>query len=361
MHLKNRNSIVTAVFAVVLLLQFFVAANAKGVTLIPIFFVTDRALDTNNTSTLDFLNIQMPEEQLLYGIKGAVPRNSDSSSIEPSAITGLGWISAENEAAIAQIPNRARDITLKESEFFARLHEYVDPLTESRPLIVFAHGCCTSFSDSMKNAANLARYFSCPVVTYAWCAVPPTIPKYRDNEDFESSSESRFDAFMRRIETEFKPGKVILIAHSMGNRLAYSYLKGRYSRYGSNAHHEQFKATDLACADVKASDFAANENRIAFNSQTTWITANDADKALLGSYLQSALYVRLGAPKEHLTKLTKTHGVNVVNIYPSVGSSHDLPANILSELNRANIWTKEPLRYAFSKDKTQNLFVIKKR
>lgn len=327
-------------------------ALANEVTSIPVFFATDREMNIENASMMDFLDKQLPEEDVNYGIKLSVPRNRDVSEIDPSAVNGLNWVIDTGSTA------NVRDITLKEDEFFRRIHEVVDALPESKPIVVFAHGCCTGFQGSCGNAANLARHYCCPVVMYAWCAIPPTITKYRDNEDSESVSETRFDHFMKRMEKEFGAGKIVLVAHSMGNRLLYSYLKQRYNRYGSNPHHAQFKSAAFACADVKASEFQSNEKRVGFNSQVTWVTANDADKALFASWMQSAFYTRLGAPKEFKHKLTHTPTVMVADINSLVGNSHDLPADVLAVLNRANTWTKEPIKIGMNKAKKENLITI---
>lgn len=349
-----------SILALVLMVCFAVGTPAwcKELTVIPTFFVTDRQLNIDEASTLDFLNEQLPEEEVRYGIKLTIPKDGDLSGIDPNAMSGLGWMNAQDAASLSQLPKDFRDLTLREDEFFQRLHAYIDPMPESRPVVVFAHGCCTGFRDSCSNAANLARYYCCPVVLYGWCAIPPTMTRYRDNEDTESNSEARFDHFMQRMEREFRPGRIIVVAHSMGNRLLYSYLKQRYNRYGSNPNHEQFRAVDFACADVKASDFATNTKRIAYNSQATWVTANDADKALFASWMQSAFYRRLGAPAEVRAKLIHTPTLMVADINPLVGNSHDLPANVLSVLNRANAWTKEPIKIQLRKANKENLMTV---
>lgn len=349
---------ISVMFAILglLLLACPTLAGPEGVTGIPVFFVTDRVLNDIETSCLDYKNIQLPEEQVNYGIKQVVPQNCDLSQIDPAAMSGLGWVSAKDYKDLSQVPKTYRDITLRETDFFKKLHEVLDPLPESRPILVFAHGCCTDFRDSIGKAGTLARYYCCPVVMYAWCAIPPTIPKYRDNEDTEANSEARFDAFMRRMEQEFHPGRIVVVAHSMGNRLVFNYMKARYSRYGSNPHHEQFKSTIFACADVKVTEFIANEERVAYNSQLTWVTANDWDKALLGSYVQSALYDRLGAPKQHLSQLTHTREVMIADTHPCMGASHDLPFQLISQFSAANIWSKEPLAYKLQKRSDQNLY-----
>lgn len=302
-------------------------AGMAETVMVPILYATDRILDQSATSSIAFSNCQ--SDRLSFGIKN-MPIVSPAATNDPSYLNGLGWWSIMP----GQVPGAAPfpNTTLTEKDFFVQVKESIESGPSDRPLIVFAHGCCTDFEGGMVNAAKLANECEAPVILYAWCSIPPTMEKYRENEDTQRKNARFFSRFLSALSEYAIPERTVLIAHSMGNRFLHETLKDRYWDHEKEPSYPKFKCTIFACADVSIDDFASDEKAMAFNSQKTYVTKNDLDPALLMSMAQRGGYGRLGAPLKRLDRILSTDGVDVVAIEQVFGKNHALPVAVVSDL-----------------------------
>lgn len=316
---------------------------------VPVYFATDRQLNQTSTN-LDYTDQQEQSDSLSFGVKNMVITENEYGETEADRIGGLGWWHVLSTNGVQSDPS-VRNTTLTRQELLSKLKEIVDGGPSKRPLVVFVHGCCTSFNPSMENAARLARSLQAPVVSYAWAAIPPTAEKYRENEVRQRNSSKRFTDFLSDLESVVGPDRIVLVGHSMGNRFLHEALRFRYWNHGQNRTYPRFRCTAFAAADVNVDDFASDETAVAFNSEQTWITANDTDRALFLSQLQRGFYGRLGAPHGALRKLINTPGIEILEISRISRNSHDLPTLILTQVIRTaeggiqarfTLWQQKP-------------------
>ncbi|MBP9811131.1 alpha/beta hydrolase [bacterium] len=212
-------------------------------------------------------------------------------------------------------------------------------------LLVFVHGCCQDFPCAYSSAAELARESKMPVLLYSWLSVPyhvtgplTTIAShagYSENEANCEVSQSMFRDFFTSLESRISyPNRVVLIAHSMGNRLLTSELEFRHEITKTNPSAKQFKAVIFACADVPAQAFIKNKSAIAANCTNTWVLKNNIDAALdASSKVHNGR--RLGNPNE-LVEQIKGNGVVVVDIQTVRGKEHAMPYAIITSLINGN-------------------------
>ena len=318
-----------ALFVFALLCVIQLPAKASDKLAIPIYFVTDRVLDTSSNSELNYSDLQLAERSLNYGIKNIVlvGKNIDSDVTERAS--GLGYWSPIDASSTAAVANK----TLSESEFFDKLTETVNS-DSKRPLILFLHGCCQPYKASMETAARLEKAFESPVLLYSWCSIAPTDKLYRENEIRQRNGAGVFYDFLNKLESRVPPEKIVIIAHSMGNRFVHEALKTRFWNRGSNKECPRFRDVIFACADVNVDDFASDERDVAFSCNKLIITKNDTDPALTLSQIQRGFYGRLGAPGWALKKLLSNGTGEIIDITGFYRNSHDLPIPILVDLVR---------------------------
>lgn len=325
--------------AIIVIVSFFVSTPLAGVcaetelktVAVPVFFATDRPLDVQSAANIRYTDQQLPEPQLNYGVKNIVVTGAGIPDGSSERTLGLGWwtpIGTGNKTA------PLRNVTLTRDELFSQLKEIVNSGPLKRPLIVFLNGCCQPFDTAANYAATLSRYSESPMLLYAWAALPPTTQKYRENEQRERQGERRFHEFLSALEKEIPPERLVLVGYSMGNRLLFHGLRQRFFEHGSNPNYPKLRGVVFGCADVNVDDFASDQNYITFNSKQTWVTKNDLDKALNMSQLQRGLYGRLGAPKSATNRLLQSTTLDILDIRPLMGISHDFPYAYLTDVIR---------------------------
>lgn len=235
----------------------------------------------------------------------------------------------EKWRAIADFPSLVNEIS-----------GYMDQ-NPDRDLIFFVHGCCINFDKAFDRASSIARSTGQPVMLYSWPSVPmkfsPTLSGiasdfgYNKNEAAYDATKSDFGRFFSSFEERLgKPDRMILMAHSMGNRFVDSELELRYLLHHNKDCFKKFKCAILACADVDANAFISHKKRIAGNSQQTWIIANDKDKALKQS-LRVHQGFRVGNPHDKALSLL-CDGIKLIETTDVQKDSHDLPVEILGAL-----------------------------
>ncbi len=250
----------------------------------------------------------------------------------PERIAGLSWWYSLGD--IDQSRPLLKNTTLTQDQLIKQVAAEISGGPPNRPLVIYIHGCCVPYWKSMEAASEVACSLEAPVLLFAWAAVPPTETKYRLNEDRENSGEERFIRLVESMEASIPASRIVLVAHSMGNRLLYAILKTRYYAHGKDAGLPKFACAAFACADVNVNDFANDEGRIAFNTTQTWITKNNTDPALALSTIQRGLYDRLGRPQAALKRLINTDGVDLLDIEEVYWNKHDLPLPILNQAIR---------------------------
>lgn len=325
-----------------LFLVFCSQAYAQDKLAIPVYFVTDRALVSNASTGEDYGDTQLDQGKVNFGVKNIVLVGKDIASSGSDRITGLGWWAPSGIAPANQrpvVPNS----TFTEDDMISKITEIVLSGDSKRPLILFVHGCCQPFKDSIETAANLERAFEAPVLLYSWCSIGPTEREYRENELRQRGGSGTFYNFLSRLEAKVPPEKIVIVAHSMGNRFVHEALKTRQWNRGSNSACPKFRDVIFACADVNAGDFAKDEHNIAFSCDRLVITKNNTDPALMLSKVQRGFYDRLGAPIFSLNRLLAGNDAEVYDIENLYRGDHKLPIPVLVDLvrNREGGWQRK--------------------
>lgn len=360
MKLKlNRLTVPLLLMALLLNLNSVLAANLPKLV-VPVFFVTDRALNLNDNN-LGYGLVQVQDEpglsKIACGVKNIVLEGADTSGITAERMSGLGWWNILPGANSADLTPVIKNTTKSQQDLLAQISAIVNEGPADRPLVLFVNGCCQSFDDSTKTAANISKELGAPVLVFAWAAIPPTLQKYRENEFRQEQSKRRFVSFLSELEKLVPPERIILIAHSMGNRLLFEALRTRYFNYGKNTSHPKYAFAMFACADLNTNNFIAEKKGIAFNSKLTWVTKNNTDPALIGSEIQRIFYERrLGAPITSMNKYLDVPGLQVLDIESLYRLKHDLPIPLFPTLFQSGATG----HFKLQKAKQPNLFIISK-
>lgn len=209
----------------------------------------------------------------------------------------------------------------------------MDNLSKLDNVIVYAHGCCISFDDSLKNAMDLSKAAGCPVVAVDWDS-PPGSHNYLKNEEREALNEPKYSMMLRTITSKLNSAKTTFVGHSMGNRLIAAFLRDRF-------YHKQidskFRGIIFANADVDAQSFAQYADEIVPQADNIYIVANRHDKALaISSLIHGAK--RIGKTANQML----SPKVNVVQYVPQLTSdlakafqqTHSLPIPLIASIAR---------------------------
>ena len=99
----------------------------------------------------------------------------------------------------------------------------------AKPLIIWVHGYRLSFPVSTAYCAEIARDLDIDanVVTFDWASSESVLAYTRDVQQVPQSTQ-HLVSLLETINNEVKPGKIIIIAHSLGCRLACLALQKLY-------------------------------------------------------------------------------------------------------------------------------------
>lgn len=305
-----------------------------------------------------FLYSNFPEPVIRVSIHGSIkPMRFRTREVKPPFNeVPVFWIRAdtgEEQCDLSFGTTDTADSDTKKSRAIADFPSLMDEVSnylnqhKGKDLIFFVHGCCINFDKAYKRSSQIAMATGQPVFLYSWPSVPmkftPSLNNiasdfgYNRNEAAYDASKSDFGRFFHSFEERLNEhSRMILVAHSMGNRFIDSELELRYLLRHNDPDFKKFKATIFACADVDAKAFISHKKRIASNSDQTWLVVNDKDKALKQSVRVHG-GSRLGNPHEKILLLFG-EGIKVVETTEAQNDKHDLPIEIISALLNPNFY-----------------------
>lgn len=268
-----------------------------------VFFVTDRALRTGKS--IKFTNqLNDPIDHLTFG-----------------KITG-------GKTAVP-------------SEFPQLTAELRQAAAESGRVIIFVHGCCVSFKSALRNANDLNKRCSAPVVFYDWGS---PVGSYSGSMLAFPRSQERFNGFVRTLVKELPDTKLCLIGISMGNQLIDNFLL----QTPTNELGQPFHQIIMSQADMDETLLRSHLPRIAQHTKALYIYVDKRDPALT---LSHALRV-LASPSWHgeragLTpnKLVDAPGVQVIDV-SALSPWHSLPFGVVAD-NLADALQPESQNYRY--------------
>jgi len=155
-----------------------------------------------------------------------------------------------------------------------------------KPLVIWIHGYQASFLLSTTHCAQVARDLNIDanVVTFDWTSNESVLGYTRDVDQISRSTEYLVD-LLETINTEVKPAKIIIIAHSLGCRLACLALEKLYGN--PNAKNLKLDHVIFIAPNVDREEFARNFKsalQALVNRLTIYVTSDD-NALLLGKLL----------------------------------------------------------------------------
>ncbi|MBS1954507.1 MAG: alpha/beta fold hydrolase [Cyanobacteria bacterium SZAS-4] len=197
---------------------------------IPVNYVTDREL-VGETFGPHRRYASDCQHHMYYGTAYVDVPNVDNKS-DGELFKSLDWKVADHKPAKIATKDRIDPSNPDESkkQFISRLKKSLDQSGKS-DLCLFVHGAADGFEDCTLDAAQLAYALQRPIVLYSWPSDPRRRGYFIDATDVEWS-QGHFDQFLKDLmamQAEH-PLEVILVSHSMGNRLAVRSLPVVYGK-----------------------------------------------------------------------------------------------------------------------------------
>jgi len=155
-----------------------------------------------------------------------------------------------------------------------------------KPLVIWIHGYQATFLLSTTHCAQVARDLNIDanVVTFDWASSESVLGYARDVDQISRSTKDLVD-LLETINSEVKPPKIIVIAHSLGCRLACLALQRLYG--AANARNLKLDHVIFVAPNVDREEFDRNFKsalQALVNRLTIYVTSDD-NALLLGKLL----------------------------------------------------------------------------
>ena len=264
-----------------------VCAQNKNDLSIPVLYLTDRAAEKPSYGSRRKYVIDCKHD-MYYGTAHVVVRNSKNKT-DKARFEQLAWSqdgkSAPDTVTCDQVD--PSDAQQSKKAFFDRLSKALQ-ISGDDKVCLFVHGADEGFNDAALDAAAMAYSLEYPVVMYSWPSVPKMLSYNVDGGNNEYS-QGHFNQFLTDL-LEFRkehPIKIILVSHSMGNRLVIrsSHLL-QHSGLVTNA--------ELVSPDIDAETFKHYAMGLENEHATIRLYSSQRDKMLPLSQMFYGGYYRLG-------------------------------------------------------------------
>ncbi len=225
----------------------------------PVFYVTDRTRDPNGTGIQIFENTR-----LIDPCNGGVACMMSYGKAVPSG----PFLSPSPAPDVANLVSAIRSTPRYAS---------------AQTVLVFVHGYNNDFAGPLEIGATWLSSLdpADPVIVYSWPS-NHQLPKYIDDETNNTWDQVHFRDFMLALMADpSAPKTVNIFAHSMGNRIALSFLDFLASAKPSLSSH--IGQVIFAAPDVDSATFFEAVPRIAAVAQGLTMYGSNHDNALRGS------------------------------------------------------------------------------
>jgi esterase/lipase superfamily enzyme len=215
---------------------------------LPVFFATDRAQVVTTKKDLDYKKqIIYPLDAISYGFK-----RMDSTCTLPDNMEYLskcGWLvypvgikQKDREGFVLESNCEVSHAISSFDEMVARVKGNLEA-SPKKEIVIYVHGCCLNFQESMQQAADLASSVKVPVIAYSWgCSLG-----YAGSNMAYPRTQERFNKFLVQMLTAFPKEKISVVSSSIGTQLVYNFcLQRRPEDYGNRGIDELiFSRADL--------------------------------------------------------------------------------------------------------------------
>ncbi len=312
----------------------------KDWLVVPVFYATNRAFAGKDGS------IAYSEEPngngLLFGVKNTVVPVPSRSPLDQNTQTKMLWqrfTAKETPSTEPTQPPTApkcdsnmctlKDKVMGHDEFVPAIKAYMKE-TSNPDIVIFVHGCCSTYDRSLERAATLAAHMHAPVLLYDWVS-PKGFKMYLANETRAEQTIDDFCRSLANVEKQTDAGNIIMIGHSMGTRLVDQAMVRRAARFSDKTTVPRYKELMFCNADIDAKAFLNHASDVTANAEKTYIFVSRADETLGFSAVAHGGFSRLGAPGPLVNDLAKVDGAEVVDITDNA-SKHEIPYWIVGNL-----------------------------
>lgn len=302
---------------------------------VPLFYFTNRK--PSNDANIGFLGEADPAGQIHFGIAKVEIPTAKKIRAREKWYPALAWEVLQNSTLGQATPLPAAPALDKTDVTTAistdTLDGYIDDLrkvvsaSHSQKVLVFIHGYNNSFVDGARRAALLAEQFKYPGVPVylSWPSAGNTVlanssdsifpqSAYEADGTAVSNSCKDFVPVLRKIVQTFKPENVMVVAHSMGNRLL-NYMLSTCPTEAPNTDHEiALGKAIFASPDVDVGELQAGVARYAGNvgSLTLYAMANDFALRTAENIMQMPQRAGIGGPR--LAVIDKVNTVDATTV-----------------------------------------------
>ncbi len=281
---------------------------------VPVYYVTNRQPETVKDKLI-YGKKRRYHNVCSYGVERTLLSHSAADQKVEGALWDMGWRGSNVRLGKTK-PNTAPLAKAIESqpiaskrEFFARLKAATE-LSPSKQLVVFVHGFNNSFESAAESAARLEASFKSPVLLFSWPSQHETL-KYTSDECNVEWSWPDFRILLRDLDEYIGAENIILVGHSMGNRLVMWSTVSRADL--ANNKPPKLKSLVLSSPDIDAGTLRAWSALMRTNSDSNWVFISHKDIPLR---LSRGIHGQQRAGG--IQKYPKAHDVDLEWKYPDI-------------------------------------------
>jgi esterase/lipase superfamily enzyme len=205
----------------------------SGSVLYPVWYATTRKPVHDGRPERGFMGERDPSDTVHYGIARVfVPESHEPGSLGSNWLKRWLWAWQDDRLVVRRIEGRT------ETQFWAELrhqlrdlaaHRQDDASSPHNEVLLFVHGYCVNFNSAVLCAAQVGYDLAVPGITacFSWPSRGKYLSYMADEAAWESSVPAlvSFIRNLAELSENGRPGRVHILAHSMGNRLVLRALQ----------------------------------------------------------------------------------------------------------------------------------------
>ncbi len=250
---------------------------------LPVFFVTNRQIEQDKTKRI-FSKKRHFRSGCEYGMARVLLDWTPESPDIVGPLWHIGWRPSPKKVgetkkgmpppAVLQTTSLISD----KVRFFEEVKQAIE-VSPTKQVILFVHGYNNGFDGAVETAAELEFAFRSPVIAFSWPS-QHEILKYTVDECNIEWSLRDFRLLLRDLDEKIGAENVIVVGHSMGNRLLLSSLIARADKASAsdeNAEPKHFKAIVLSSPDVDSGTMKNWSWLVQRNADAKWLFVSHKD------------------------------------------------------------------------------------
>ncbi|MEM8857579.1 MAG: alpha/beta hydrolase [Chloroflexota bacterium] len=235
---------------------------------VPVFFATNRKRDKRYKAHRSFTGNR--DNELHYGLaEVSMPKTHVPGTLETPSRWRREKADPERHILVLSVE------MLDDGTFVTKVNDSLADAEENEALI-YIHGYNVSFGGALRLTAQIATdlEFKGIPITYSWPSHARTL-KYTADEANIKHGQGYFDDFLEMVVTKLNVGKIHIIAHSMGNRLATLGMRNL-----AKEHSEKIGQVIFASPDVDKDVFSQRAAKFIGKAERYTLYINEGDLAL---------------------------------------------------------------------------------